>query len=163
MITLYILRHGKAAPQAAGGSDFERALAPRGLEDAARAAAALKGRLPSHAPGAVSAAQRTQETARVVGNVLGWEGPDALLDGYLAPAAFWLAAVNGWPDGCDAGLLIGHNPGLSDLVSELTDAPVWLPTAGLAEVTFEVDRWAEVSRGCGILRGIWTPKSNLWA
>lgn len=163
MKTLFILRHGKAEPESPSGSDFDRALAPRGLDDAARAAMELKGRLPRHAPGAISAARRTQETAGAVRDALDWELTGAWMDGYLAPAGLWLDAVNGWQDECDAGLIVGHNPGLSDLVSGLTDAPVWLPTAGLAEVTFEVDRWAEVSRGCGILRGIWTPKSNLWA
>jgi len=44
-------------------------------------------------------------------------------------------------------LLVGHNPGLEDLVTRLSGEHVTLPTAGLAECAVEVERWSDVTLG----------------
>ncbi len=163
MKTLFILRHGKAERPHAGLRDVQRKLTDRGRSDAERAAATLQGQLAPDAPGAVSAAARTVETAAAVQAVTGWQVPEALPDGYLAPALFWLQAVNAWSDDHAAGLVIGHNPGLSACMEYLTGQPVALPTAGLATLRFQADRWAEVGGGCGELVSVWTPSVTFGA
>jgi phosphohistidine phosphatase len=54
-------------------------------------------------------------------------------------------------------LLVGHNPGLEDLLSKLIPDPVplsangkCLPTAALAHLSFE-ENWAELTDGCAKL------------
>lgn len=163
MKTLFILRHGKAARPDAELTDFERALTPRGEREAAHAGAVLKARLFLDSPGAVSAARRTRETAEAVGTACDWHLPEPLLEGYLAPALFWLQAVNAWESDRATGLIVGHNPGVSDLVHYLTGVDISLPTAGLAEVQFPVTSWAEISGGCGELVSVWTPSTTFGA
>lgn len=163
MKTLFILRHGKAERPHSGLADFDRALSPRGHRDAARAGDVLKERLLPDSPGAVSAARRTRETAAAVAAAWGWRFPNPLREGYLAPARFWLQTVNGWGSDRPTGLIVGHNPGVSDLVHYLTGADASLPTAGLAEVQFPVSSWAEISGGCGELVSVWTPSTTFGA
>jgi phosphohistidine phosphatase len=161
MKTLFILRHGKALPMAS--TDFDRALAPRGRRDAEAVSKVLAARLHPDSPGTVSAALRTRETAEWVARASGWRIPEPTGEAYLAHELFWVQSVADWPEDQEVGIVVGHNPGLSNLVSALTNVETWLPTCGLAEVQFDATRWAEVSRGTGTLVGIWTPKSNLGA
>ena len=58
----------------------------------------------------------------------------------------------------DTGWIVGHNPGLSDLVERLTEQPIWLPTCGLAEIELHIDGWARplpAPDGCA---GLITPQ-----
>lgn len=162
MKRLFIVRHGKA--QSPGfGSDFDRALSDRGKTDVeALGRWTAEVRTP-HDPLQTSPAARTRATAE--GLCAAWgESLDAIHlepDAYLASDRAWMGWVNAWNDNHDSGWIVGHNPGLSDLVERLTDQPVWLPTCGLAEVTLEVDSWAEVFASTGRLRGLFTPKSAM--
>lgn len=158
MKTLIILRHGKAEREAATGRDFDRKLAERGREDAARAGAWLNGLLEPGSPGVVSAAVRTRETAELVAAAGSWNAPEPDPLGYLAEPLFWIQAVSAWREGSGTGLVIGHNPGLSDLVGVLAGEDVWLPTCGAAVLTFSIGSWSEVSAGLGKVREVWTPK-----
>lgn len=82
-------------------------------------------------------------------------------EAYLASDRAWLRWVNEWDDQAESGWLVGHNPGLSELVDRLTDQTIWLPTSGMAEIELHVHSWAEVFAGTGRLRGLFTPKSHL--
>jgi len=56
-------------------------------------------------------------------------------------------------------LLVGHQPTWSELIADLTGGlPVRFPTAALARIDFDVDRWREVQSGAGRLRWLVTPK-----
>ncbi|GAA3257972.1 hypothetical protein GCM10020258_18620 [Sphingomonas yabuuchiae] len=70
---------------------------------------------------------------------------------YLASAPSLLDLVQAMPDAADHVLMVGHNPGLEDLVLDLTlDGELRervedkYPTATVAQMTLPVDRWAEV-------------------
>jgi phosphohistidine phosphatase SixA len=56
-------------------------------------------------------------------------------------------------------MLVGHNPGMADLVATLTGAEERFPTAALAHVRLTSQRWDELS---GVSRGdlidLWRPK-----
>jgi phosphohistidine phosphatase len=56
-------------------------------------------------------------------------------------------------------LIVGHNPGLEELVARLTGEREDLPTAALAQIVLPVDQWRDltVSRH-GSLVGLWRPK-----
>lgn len=153
---LYIIRHGKALTTS--GRDFDRPLTSRGKSDAESLANLLHDELDQHIHQAISAAVRTQETAQIIFHHLGMPSPDTIEAAYLAPAPFWLEQVSKWQEPYDQGVLIGHNPGLSELILALTGESVWLPTCGMARVTMEIDTWEEASRGLGTLDSIWTPK-----
>jgi phosphohistidine phosphatase len=49
-------------------------------------------------------------------------------------------------------LLVGHNPGIEELLSLLTGSSQHMPTAALAKIRFEgADEWSEISEAKAIL------------
>src|SRR3954469_12075786 len=112
MKTLYVLRHGQAAPEGEPGTDHERELTPRGQAEVGRTAEYLRGR--SQLPSLVlsSSASRARQTAERCVAVL----PGAqlmILEGlYLAEPPSYLAALAARADPHEAALVVGHNPGL---------------------------------------------------
>ena len=56
-------------------------------------------------------------------------------------------------------LVVGHNPGLEDLVTRLTGCEEQLPTAGLAQIVLKIDQWKDMSLSTGgQLLNCWRPK-----
>ena len=74
--------------------------------------------------------------------------------------------VRGAPSHADRLMIVGHNPGMHELVIVLAAGPRELrdevahkfPTAALAEVSFDVDAWADVEPGTGVLRSFVKPR-----
>ena len=162
MKRLFVLRHGKSEP-GSGMSDAARGLTALGVEDALKLGIWTKETRQAGTPLWVSPATRTQQTAKKLCE--SWsETEDAIHlqpDAYLASDRAWLSWIGQWPNDAASGWIVGHNPGVSDLVERLTDQPVWLPTCGLAEIELHVESWDEVFAGTGRLRGLITPKSML--
>jgi phosphohistidine phosphatase len=116
MRTLILLRHAKAVKGSEAPSDEARELAARGRRDAAAAGAALEdlGFKPDLA--LVSTATRTRETA------------DLALQGFTAEVRYEDALYHAAPEGlwdafastdAETVLIVGHNPGIGELVSLL--------------------------------------------
>ncbi len=128
MRRLILFRHAKALPRAAGQDDVDRALAPRGREDAALIAKVLAKEKLVPDLALVSSARRTMETWACVQPLFPkarLEPVDAL---YNATAEEVLAEAEARADTADTILVIGHNPGLHELaVNLLADggAPAW--------------------------------------
>jgi len=120
MRTLILLRHAKAERPEGAQSDEERRLTGRGRRDAEAAGAAIAahGLAPAHAPikALTSPAARTRETAELA--LAGFEAVRAIEDSlyHAAPAAIWQAFFD-VPE--ERVIIIGHNPGLAELVSML--------------------------------------------
>ena len=79
---------------------------------------------------------------------------------YLASTADLLDVIHAAPAEADSLLLVGHNPGLEQLVLALVPARTEgpreqveekYPTASLAEIAFDADRWEDVAGGKGRL------------
>ncbi len=141
--TLYILRHAKAEHED-GMRDVDRALTKRGRRAATRVGELLADRLPDRVIS--SSSLRTRETVEYFSKAAGYAGPVEYLDAlYLAEPRALVAVVA--ERGGDAGrlMLVGHNPGLEELVSRLTGEHVSLPTAALAECSFDVATWSDVT------------------
>jgi phosphohistidine phosphatase len=56
-------------------------------------------------------------------------------------------------------MIVGHNPGLEELVEQLTGEQLDLPTAALAQIVLSIDRWRDLTWSTrGALIGHWRPK-----
>ena len=56
-------------------------------------------------------------------------------------------------------LIIGHNPGLEELVEMLTGEIHLMPTCSLAHVKIRVDKWSDIDNKIkGKVAGIWRPR-----
>jgi phosphohistidine phosphatase len=167
MRRLMLLRHAKAVPQGAL-PDEERPLAARGQRDLPLIAdfAASRGLAPDLA--LVSPAQRTRETWELFQRA--FAAPPAHRFEprlYAAPAERILYLVRETPADVGALLLIGHNPGLEDLLRMLTgagDADALIrfggsmPTSALAVLDLP-GAWDDIQPRTSRLEIFATPKS----
>jgi phosphohistidine phosphatase SixA len=55
-------------------------------------------------------------------------------------------------------MLVGHNPGFEGLVRALTGETHSMPTAALAVIDLQTDKWSEVNSASGNLRILIRPK-----
>jgi len=139
--TLYLLRHAKSSWDSPAAGDFDRPLASRG-EKAAR----LMGdwmRAQGIQPGCIlsSPARRAQQTAEIVAAQLALPLDTITYDEhiYMADSDTLLGLLNELPDEQTSIMLVGHNPGLDDLLIDLcgnalplSDSGKLMTTAALA-------------------------------
>jgi phosphohistidine phosphatase len=159
---LTLLRHAKSDwPDV---PDEDRPLAKRGRRDAPVVGRWLRehGYLPDVV--VCSPARRTRQTWDLVAKELGGS-PSVTFEprAYAASALTLLHLVRELPVASRAALLIGHNPGLEELASGLTEPPeggkgpgLRLPTAAVAVVEFGVP-WADLTLGGARLIAFTTP------
>lgn len=134
MRTLVVCRHAKAASQG-NVDDFDRPLTERGRRDAGACGRWLREHVPHIERALCSPAVRARTTWELITNELATV--PALHESriYEATAGELIALVNELTDEVDTAALIGHNPGLQDLVSVLTGASHELKTTGVAVLT----------------------------
>lgn len=165
MKILSLLRHAKSSWGDAGLADFDRPLNARGIA-AARAMGAELVRL-----GLGFDRVLASPAARVVGTIAELaEGgcavaPDYDRRLYLASTRQLLDIVRA--EGGPAGrlLLVGHNPGMSELTLSLSrpsplrdEVAGKYPTGAFAELAFEVDDWRDIEPGTGSLARFLRPR-----
>ena len=159
MKTLYLLRHAKSSWKGPEQQDFDRPLNGRGRE-----AAPLVGRLIRQRKLRVdlllsSPAARARETAALVKESAGLSA-ELLYDErvYEADAARLLEVVTQSAESADALMLVGHNPGMEELLTFLTGEERRMSTAALACVALDVEKWGKVRARAGRLEWLVRPK-----
>jgi len=135
--TLVVLRHGKS-DWSGGEPDLDRPLADRGRRQVPRAGRWLAARLPGIDLVVVSPAARARATWELVAAELD-ESPEVIVDDrlYAASGDSLVRLVRSWPDELHRVVLVGHNPGLEDLVETFAQRWVPMPTSALA--VLEID------------------------
>lgn len=160
MKTLLVLRHAKSSWDDSGLKDHDRPLSPRGVHDAPR-----MGRLIASedlVPDAIisSTARRALATAELAAGAM----PDApeietTRELYLALPHSYLDVLADRAGAAERVMVVGHNPGISALVTRLTGEAEEMPTGALAVVELDIDDWADVHEAKrGRLVGFWRPK-----
>lgn len=163
MKTLILLRHAKASWDQPEVSDADRALKPKGHRQAEKMSAHLRDSLA--APQAVfcSSSRRTRETLPTFQAAWGLEEPRIhfLDELYLADEGCLLDFIHSLPDTLDRVLVLGHNPGLTDLVNLLTDRSTYIKNlrpCGVAVLEAAVSSWVEMAPGACTLAMHLRPK-----
>lgn len=164
MKKLTIIRHAKAVEAAPSLTDFERPLTKRGLKDAERIGKLLAELTPTVDWLLSSPALRTRETTNTLVESLGYQGRVQWAESaYLAEAEIWLNLLGHIPPEVEHVTIVGHNPGIADLVAGLAAgmAPrlnLAFPTAALAHLELEIFWWNQIRWGCGQLQLLLTPR-----
>lgn len=157
MPTLYVLRHAKSSWDDDSLPDHDRPLASRGIRNAETMALTIRWADPLPELVICSGALRTRQTLELVAPVLG--EAEVLIEEalYGASADELLGRVRDVPDQVDAVMLIGHNPGMQELVVRLSQpgderdqAAEKFPTCALASIRLAAP-WAATADGDGIL------------
>jgi phosphohistidine phosphatase len=161
MKTLILLRHAKSGYDDPLLRDFDRPLNDRGRRAAMRVgqwlgAAIKRGEMPDPALVFASPAVRVRQT--IEGLEAGMNRPLAPVYEsriYLSSSATLVELCAGFSDDHASAMLVGHNPGLEDLLLELVppggalraEAELKYPTAALARLDIAIDRWAQIDGG----------------
>ncbi|MBE8470822.1 SixA phosphatase family protein [Streptomyces justiciae] len=166
---LVVLRHAKSAwPE--GVRDHQRPLAPRGLRDAPAAGRALAEAdcLPDLA--LCSTAVRARQTWDLASAQWGTPPPvrhDARLYGADVPEL--LEVVHEVSAEVETLLLVGHNPGLEDLVLDLAGdglddtldtVRVKFPTSAIAVLSWRGTAWEALTPGTALLTAVTVPRGK---
>lgn len=160
MKTLLVLRHAKSSWNEPALDDHERPLNKRGRRDAPRMGELLResGLMPDVVIS--SDAVRARLTAEAMAEAAHYTG-EILLDQqlYLAGPDDILSLLRRVRQNAETVMIVGHNPGLEELVEQLTGEWHDLPTAALAQIVLPIDRWRDLTSSIrGTLEGHWRPK-----
>lgn len=169
MKILGIFRHAKSDWNDARLRDFDRPLNQRG-----RKGAAVMGKhIRDHAVGwkrvLASPAVRVTQTIELAGEAAG-ETPPITWDRriYLANSATLMEVLRDQEDDPRSIILVGHNPGLEDLIFDLVpdngSSPLRdiveekFPTAAYAVLELDIDSWDQIEENCGRLVHLVRPR-----
>jgi phosphohistidine phosphatase len=161
MKTLLLLRHAKSSWKDPELDDHDRPLNKRGKSEAPRMGLLLKDEQLLPAFILCSSAKRCRKTAEHVIHESGYRGETRITgDLYEAGAEQILGILAALPEDLESVLVIGHNPGLEELLEKLTGAYAPLTTAALAKVEVPIDQWQElVPTSRGTLIQVWQPRA----
>jgi phosphohistidine phosphatase len=158
--TLLLLRHAKSSWGDSSLPDHDRPLNKRGKAAAPRMGRLLRdeGLVPDLV--VTSTAVRAQATAFAVIEACGYVGAvRSARSLYLAPPSAYVDLIRELDESIERVLMIGHNPGIETLFSELVGRPEAMPTAGLAALAIPIDDWLELDLGVAAsLIGFWRPR-----
>lgn len=159
MKTLLLMRHAKSSWDDDGVADHDRPLNGRGEKSAPQMAALLVEQ--KLAPDLIlsSTALRARSTALAVAEAFDWQPELHLRRGlYMAEPGTILAEIAKVAKDVACLLVVGHNPGTEDLVSDLASMRQAMPTAAVARFSVQGDAWSELGPARTELVQVWRPK-----
>lgn len=165
MKRLLLLRHAKAVPATEPLVDVDRPLAERGERDARRIGERLREQRLRPALIVASPAARAQRTAQLVAGALDYPSDAIALDRrlYLAEPAAIVEIIGAQDAAIETLLVVGHNPGLTELVHDLL--PTFevddLPTCAVVGLDYaEVKSWDHIAGATAMLGYYDFPKNS---
>jgi phosphohistidine phosphatase SixA len=154
---IILLRHAHAEPAVPGQDDIARVLSLRGEAEADAAGAWLKRHAAAPDRVLYSPAARTRETCERVLAALGFADLRSEARIYEATPATLLRVLDDHAD-ANSILLVGHNPGLENLVALMTegasDSGRGMPPAGIVWMKLPD---GPVDPGTAEVRHFWSP------
>ncbi len=169
MKTLALFRHAKSDWSDAHARDFDRPLNGRGIRGAAAMGAHIGALARQFDRIIASPAVRVAETIEIASQH--WDSAVAVEWDrriYLASSAMLADVVRDMPDQTAALMMVGHNPGLEDLIFDLVPQTPACPLRAMVEAKFPtatfallecaIDRWADLDPGCARLIALTRPR-----
>ena len=150
--TLHLLRHAKSSWSDKGLDDEARPLNKRGKQSCELMAGVLSKQNCSPDCVLVSPAKRAKSTIKRIAQqspkvCSEWIVDDRL---YTFEVQDLIAFIQGLGNDVDDVMLVGHNPGFTDLVNELCAANLDnLPTCGYVQMRLDIGSWSSVGSQCG--------------
>ena len=169
MKKLTLLRHAKSSWDDTVTRDFDRPLNDKGKRAAGAIGTFIKRNGITFSQVLASPAVRVIETLEHVEQASGlsmeprWDRKI-----YLASSVTLMDVLRGAGDDAEHVLMVGHNPGMEDLIFDLVpndgsssarDAvEVKYPTAALAELSLDIANWEDIADNCGTLDRFTRPR-----
>lgn len=149
---LLIVRHAKSDWESGIKRDFDRPLNNRGEKNAPEMAQRLVNKNVIPEKIISSPAIRAITTAGIFAKAFGYSKSEISQEPkiYEASATRLLGIINELPNRYDFIALFGHNPGLTELVINLSNADVYnIPTCGMVLLDFPYEDWSLITNGSG--------------
>jgi len=163
MKSILILRHAKSSWKLPDVNDHDRPLNKRGKRDAPHMGELIQDK--NLVPDFIisSTAKRAHSTAKAVAKAAGYKGDIALNQSlYAAPPTAYIDVLHDLPNKYTRVLLVGHNPGLEQLVNMLSSEEHTMPTCSLVHVQLCINTWSEIDyKTKGKLLEIWNPSDRI--
>lgn len=159
--TLLILRHAKSSWKFPDLADHDRPLNKRGKRDAPKIGNLLKEK--DLVPDIIisSTAVRAEKTAKMVAKASKYKGKVTLTDSlYAAGPDAYIDVLRNLQNKYNTVLIIGHNPGLEELVKILSgEEHHVMSTCALAHIRLDIQSWSDIVQmtGKGRLVRLWNP------
>ncbi len=151
---LFILRHAKSSWSKPNTADIDRALKDRGHSDARLIGNWLNNYCTGHKIEAmtqlVSPSNRTRLTAEKINRCLKHTRTDQVIAEqlYLADVASMLSLIQQQDDGIENLMLVGHNPGMHELVEYVAGIQLEkFPTCAIACLNLHLEQWRQLRPG----------------
>ncbi|MCH7406426.1 SixA phosphatase family protein [Belliella aquatica] len=152
---LVVLRHGEADFNSGGGTDFERELTKNGKNQLLRLkelfvkSEIVVDKILS------SSSKRTKQTTELIGSSMDPSIMEFSDEVYEAETSVILDLLSKMNNEHSCVLLVGHNPGVSALVSHIADQGYLSIQPGMMVVIeLAVDNWSHLGMGTGIVREV---------
>ena len=148
MLTLNLIRHAKTKQTSLTGKDYDRELLEKGIAQANVLGIYLQTHHLSLGKILCSSAARTQQTRSIICQHL-TEPCDFELtrELYLASHHQLLRVIQERGKNSPIVTIIGHNEGISDLASYLTDEHISLRTSEMISLAIPFESWDYLSQG----------------
>ncbi len=150
MKTLYIIRHAKSS-WSFELPDIDRPLGKRGRKDVFKVGHYLASKFTMPQQMITSPASRALHTALFISDLWGYPEEEIQIEPEI-----YHGSISGMINALsrihtpDTLALFGHNPGLTDLANELSDASIVnIPTCGVVGIHFNINSWEELSNKKG--------------
>ena len=160
MPKLFILRHGESSP---GSPDFDRPLTDQGRLDIQRFGIKLAELEPELTSNKIillsSPSKRTKETTQLL--LTGLHNMNISVNyiehGYLAHPSTWIKSIEKLPSETPTCIVIGHNPGISDLITMLSGSHITMTPGACVAIELLINDWNEVFEGTGNVLSVYSP------
>jgi phosphohistidine phosphatase len=161
MKQLLVIRHAKSSWDNPDLQDNERPLNKRGLEDAPLMANVLRTHNFNLDKIFSSSALRAKMTTEIFAKEL--KIPESMIEYtdelYNASRREILNFIKRLDDKYESIAIVGHNPGLTDLVHFLLyDFDYELPTCAVVGIDLDLEKWSDIKSGTGSLKFFEYPK-----
>jgi len=145
MKKLIILRHSKSSWDDTNLSDFDRSLNKRGNKNAEMMSMRLSEKIDQVDMLLSSSSKRTKLTSCYFKNKIKFSNEVFTDELYHASSERILSVIEKIKSNIDSLLILGHNPGLTEIINVLTNHRLYnLPTTGIVIINFNIKFWDQI-------------------
>ena len=147
MKSIYIVRHAKSSWDDPDLSDEERPLLEKGIKKTFKVIEYLNDHQIKTDLIISSPAVRAWETAKLIAKGIRYpeDKITRMHEIYPLDNELLLSELRGLSDRIQSVMIVGHNPGVTQLASYLAGKELdWLPTSGIAAIDFSTDHWEKI-------------------
>jgi len=147
MKTVYIVRHGKAAPANASVADADRLLTDTGVARTCKIAEYMAESRPVIDHIISSPAERAYDTALIIADKLGFPTKNVAAEEKLFTGddSDMIDLLEDLDDSINSVMIVGHNPQVTRVANRFVSPQLEsLPTTGVVSVHLDTEKWSDV-------------------